>query len=513
MSFGGSWSEIVTERVPARVGFAFLLLFVTSDCLGLAPQGSKDDSQASSSAQTNVLQVHLQLQDGSPFSAAANVQVVPHEGSEIVGRPSGSDGEIIFADVPPGDYTVEASAAGFLGVRQKIQVDSESHLLTLFLIMKPRLLPEAVAESPAPAVSPPPNSTSWLPPDIDEIVPGVEKGVECPLSQVVGGASHRMKELVENLQKFTASEQVKHFNVDASGTRGKPDARTFDYLVIITLSRGGVFQLDEYRNSSLDPAVFPAQFATTGLPAMALILHPTMVSDFSFACEGLGRWDGQPAWQLHFAQRPDRPNRIRAYVISNKPYPLPLKGRVWIDAGTYQVRRLESELIRPLPEIALTQERMAIEYGPVQFRTHAQQLWLPLRAEVYWERKGHRYYRSHTFSNFKIFEVESAQQIQAPKESYCFTNTSDHEIDGTLTVSPIVGTSVKPLAIYFGIPSRTRVCKFVGPGKDVSIPVDQVGSATFRHSGPADSIKADANLIKESTLDLVPEGNGATVAP
>ena len=35
------------------------------------------------------------------------------------------------------------------------------------------------------------------------------------------------------------------------------------------------------------------------------------------------------------------------------------------------------------------------------------------------------------------------------------------------------------------------------------MPVDEVGSATFTHNGPADSIKADAYLVKESTLDVI----------
>jgi hypothetical protein len=444
---------------------------------------------------------------------------MPNEGYEVVGTPSGSNGEMIFADMSPGTYTVEASAPGFLAVRKRTEIEPGSHLQTLFLIMKPRPLPAtAVAPAvPVPAVAPAaaanPNRTPWIPPGIDDIVPAVEAGVECPRAQVITGAGQRMKELVENLQKFSATERVEHFNVDAAGSRGKPEARTFDYVVVLTLSNADVFQLDEYRNGRVDPSQFPAQFATTGLPGMALIFHPTMASDFNFTCEGLGHRDGHPAWQVHFALRADRPNRIRAYVIAQHEYPVPLKGRAWIDAGTYQVRRLESDLMKPIQEIALTQEHMAIDYGSVQFQTHKQQLWLPLDAEVYWERRGHRFYRRHTFSDFKVFEVESAQQIQAPKESYCFTNTSARDIAGILTVSPVSGIPAGAVSIQFTIPPGRSVCKLVGPGKDVSMPVDQVGSATFKHNGLAGWITADANLVKESTLDLIPESDIAAFKP
>jgi len=35
------------------------------------------------------------------------------------------------------------------------------------------------------------------------------------------------------------------------------------------------------------------------------------------------------------------------------------------------------------------------------------------------------------------------------------------------------------------------------------MPVSEVGSATFTHNGSADAIKANAYLVKESTLDVI----------
>jgi len=44
----------------------------------------------------------------------------------------------------------------------------------------------------------------------------------------------------------------------------------------------------------------------------------------------------------------------------------------------------------------------------------------------------------------------------------------------------------------------------VGPGKDVNLSVAEVGSATFAHNGRDGSIKVDANLARETTLDVIP---------
>jgi tetratricopeptide (TPR) repeat protein len=494
--------------------------------LAVKPDGksvSAPEPQAASvlRAGSAELRVCLRMEDNSSFVGSAIVHVMPSEGYEVVGVPTGAAGETLFEGVAPGTYTVEASAPGFLGMRTQTRIDAGAILQTVFLTMKPRPAPTPAAVTPAveTTVTPVVNASShppaarWIPPGIDDAVPRVDAGVECPLQQVVSGAGQRMRELVESLQKFSATEKVEHFNVDAAGSRGKPEDRTFDYVVIISQSGAGVFNLDEYRNGSIDPAQFPAQIATTGLSAMALIFHPTIVSDFNLTCEGLGQWDGHTAWQIHFAQRSDRPSRIRDYVIAKTHYPVPLKGRVWIDAGTYQIRHIETQLMKPIPEIALTQEHMAIDYGRVRFHTHDEELWLPLDAQAYWERRGHRFYRRHTFSDFKVFEVDSAQQINAPKESYCFKNSTDRDIDGILTVSPISGVSARVVSLQFTIPAGRSICKLVGPSKDVSMAANEVASAVFRHNGLDGSITADANLVDASTLDLIAEGNLATYTP
>src|SRR5262249_3683883 len=147
--------------------------------------------------------------------------------------------------------------------------------------------------------------------------------------------------------------------------------------------------------------------------------------------------------------------------------------------------------------------RIAITYAHVQFRSLGQQLWLPQTADLYVERQAHRYYRRHTFSDFKLFTVDTSQNIQLAKESYGFTNESDREISGVLTVTPVSGTKLDPVSLAFTIPAGGSIVKLVGPGKDVAIPVDSVASATFAHNGPFDSVKVDAHLSKESTLDVI----------
>jgi hypothetical protein len=184
-----------------------------------------------------------------------------------------------------------------------------------------------------------------------------------------------------------------------------------------------------------------------------------------------------------------------------------LQGRAWIDPGSFQLMRMESELMEPVPQIELAAEHISVDYEQVQFRTQKIQIWLPRQGELYVERRGHRYYRKHTFSDFQIFNVDTSQNILAPRESYTFTNVSDRDVAGVLTVVPESGAKRQAVTLTFTVPARGRIFKVVGPGKDVNLPVTEVASATFTHNGADGAIKVDAELAKETTLDVIPEGS------
>ena len=351
----------------------------------------------------------------------------------------------------------------------------------------------------------PSKDSIWAQPGIDDSVPSVSPNVSCSSSQVLRRVGKQVEELMSSLEKFSATERVNHFTVDKQGDLRASQIRSFEYVVSVKQLPHGLIALDEYRNGSLDPSQFPASIATNGLPAMALVFHPQMSSDFNFVCEGMGQVSGSPAWQVHFQQKPDRPSRIHAYVVAGNYHSVPLKGRAWIDAATYQLARLEFELVKPMPEIHLLRERVSIDYAPVQFRSRDVQLWLPSHADLLISRDNKAFFRTHSFSNFQLFSVGTGQQLQVRKESYSFKNLTDGDVSGQLTITPKEGSSFSPVTITFTIPARQVVIKLVGPGKDLNISADSIGSARFVYTGSPGSVQADAMLTRESTLEVVPD--------
>ncbi|MGA2481888.1 MAG: tetratricopeptide repeat protein [Candidatus Acidiferrales bacterium] len=464
----------------------------------------------SSTAVANSLKVSLRLEDGLPFSGSANVRLTGFFGSESAGNsPAGATGETVYPNLLPGSYVVEASAPGFVTVKQNIEIKPDQTVETLSLIMKPESPRGPASETGASPLS---SRSSIIPRGVDDFVPEVAPDRPCSLFGVLQGAGQRAEQLVNSLQRFTAAERVEHFKVNSAGKPDPaPDVRSFEYIALVNQDSKGGFNLEEYRNGNVvGPQQFPAGIATETLPGHALIFHPSLASDFNFACEGLGQWKGRPAWLVHFEQRQDQPNSFRSYVIGGISYPVLLKGRAWIDADTFQVVRLESDLVKPVGKIHLTRDHVSIEYGTVQFHTGNQQLWLPQTAELYVELQGGRFYRRHTFSDFRIFMTGAAQELRGPKESFCLSNTSDREIVGILSATPASGTGAAPASIRFAIPARNTVCKTVGPGKDLDIPVESLGSATFAHTGPPGSVQGDAFLAKQSTLEIIPDSSVPT---
>src|SRR5262249_6178146 len=70
------------------------------------------------------LNIRMRAQDDSPFAGITNLHVLARDGSEVAGAKSAFEGETVYSSLPPGTYSIEASAPGFATVRQTIDIGS-----------------------------------------------------------------------------------------------------------------------------------------------------------------------------------------------------------------------------------------------------------------------------------------------------------------------------------------------------------------------------------------------------
>jgi hypothetical protein len=264
--------------------------------------------------------------------------------------------------------------------------------------------------------NPAPTTRTWRPPDVDDAKPTLAAGVVCPTAQVADESGKRVQELVRDLTRFAANEDLFHQSIDAFGFPTRTETRKYDYVAMVSESKPGAVSIEEYREDKPPQTGYPDNIASTGFITLALVFHPDMQPDFDLDCEGQTDWRGQASWLVHFRQRHERPNRMHGYMLGGQLFPVDLKGRAWITADKYQIVRIEADMVKPMPEIQLLSEHQTVEYGPVPFPTKNTTLWLPKTAEIYFDFRKHRYYRKHTFDHFLLFSVDTEQKEKAPAD-------------------------------------------------------------------------------------------------
>jgi tetratricopeptide (TPR) repeat protein len=275
--------------------------------------------------------------------------------------------------------------------------------------------PEAHSGDLALAASPPSLPVnSWAPPAVDDAKPWVAPQVACPTQDVINSSGERMKQLVDNITRFAAIENLVHERLDPAGNPTSKETRKFDYVASINEPQPGMLQTEEYRDSRFGVYDLPDNIVTTGFVTLALIFHPDMRDGFEMSCEGLGTWAGEPTWIVHFQQRDDKPSRFADYKIGKQTYPMKLKGRAWITVDNSQIVRIESDLVNPLPLLSV--QHQIADYGPVHFAKKNVDMWLPQTVDIYLDLNKHRYHRRHSFEHYMLFSVDADEKKPASKK-------------------------------------------------------------------------------------------------
>ena len=285
-------------------------------------------------------------------------------------------------------------------------------------VSNPQPTQPAPPQPPPPTATPPAATHPWAPPDIDSKEYPAVQDVACSENDLVQRTQAKMMRQLGNFEKFLATEHIEHQEVDSYGIPGPVREKDFNYLIFVQHPRPGMSFLEEKRDGGENLGSFPTSLATQGLAALALsIFDPHYEGDLVYKCEGLGTWRGKAVWRLRFEQKKGVPSRIRLWTNSRGTYSIPLKGRVWIAASSYDVLHIETDLREPVKEVELTRDHLLIDYGPVKFEHGETTLWLPWDAEMFLELRGKRYHHTHTLRNYMLFSVDSGNTIAKPKQS------------------------------------------------------------------------------------------------
>jgi Flp pilus assembly protein TadD len=262
------------------------------------------------------------------------------------------------------------------------------------------------------------SDTSWSPPDIDNNPPSIE-ATSCATTEVLDHAFLRTKNQLANFEKFTATEHIEHQEIDRHGTPVKVKTREFSYIVFVVPYHGDSFYLEESRDADQKTTEsFPTPLATTGLNSLAIsLLQPADRNNFRYECEGVTKLRGEAVWEIRFQEEDTEKLSVRRWKRNGMVYNVPFKGRIWISQTSYDVLRVETDLLAPIAKLQLARDHLRVDYGPVKFDRGNQTLWLPWDAEMFMELRGKRYHHRHYLSDYQLFEVDTSNKISKPKEA------------------------------------------------------------------------------------------------
>ena len=102
---------------------------------------------------------------------------------------------------------------------------------------------------------------------------------------------------------------------------------------------------------------------------------------------------------------------------ANKAVTTLTQGLAWIDSSTYEIIRLHTDLLTPLPELRLEGEATNIDFKEVHFKSYKGALWLPEEVTVTLDWNGKVLRNTHEYSDFKIFNVDASEKIGTVKAS------------------------------------------------------------------------------------------------
>jgi tetratricopeptide (TPR) repeat protein len=236
------------------------------------------------------------------------------------------------------------------------------------------------------------------------------------------------EELVSILQKtgesvelmfrtFPNTVSVEQIRQERRGKDGKvknSSAQSFQYLLLARPERWGL-GLEEYRTNARGDRGAPVGLKdgfmlTAGFASAPLLFHPAYQSGSNLRYLGRQVLDGRDTYVVAFAQRAETAKMIERFNTENASVLVLLQGVAWIDAATYRIIRMRTDLLKPPTGVRLERQTTEIRFQQIPFTEIATALWLPQEVAVTVDWKGKTFRNSHRYSDFKLFNVATEER-------------------------------------------------------------------------------------------------------
>lgn len=227
---------------------------------------------------------------------------------------------------------------------------------------------------------------------------------------ILSKTGEAITDLLQRTPNLLANEKVKV--IDENLNSGSKYESTTDYFYRIVHRRNqfGGDGLAEFRtyiddNPVDDSPKNPNRLINIGFATLWLVFLPGNLDDSHFRYLGEQLIEKHKTYVIAFAQKPQITGLRPVINYSSGQCTTPLQGIAWIDQSTFQIVRLQTDLLHSLPDIQLSQLRTVLTYQSVKIWGLHLSLWLPKDVETTYHTSYRDVKESHSYSRYRLFKA------------------------------------------------------------------------------------------------------------
>ncbi len=232
--------------------------------------------------------------------------------------------------------------------------------------------------------------------------------------------SANLQRFVTNFVNTTALETIEETRRGGGSLNGRyveeRSVQKFRYLMLAR-REGNALTLIEYRTDLHGQEERPQKLTKnfikmTGFAATELFFGPLQQPWSDFRYLGRQKIGGSPTEAVAFAEHTDPQAVMGRFSMGEASIPILVQGVAWIRTSDYQILRIRTDILAPLPPLA--QVTTLVLYARNQFRDSPTALWLPREVEVKVSLGPYLFSNRHRYSDYRRFMVESVIKTDLP---------------------------------------------------------------------------------------------------
>ena len=262
-------------------------------------------------------------------------------------------------------------------------------------------------------------------PDLLKVLPDLE-GLEPASSQeelpeILRKTGENVEWFFRTIPNTISHEEVREERLGKEGKVTHSLEQSFQYLVLIQTGNPDV-KVTEYRGDTQGRILHVSNpegrfMLTAGFTSLSLVFHPIFQASVNFRCLGRQTIQGRKTVVIAFAQTPQDARLLEQFSEGAVTVLVLQQGVAWIDAESFQLLRMRTELLKVPPEIELQRQTTEVTYDQVAFKEEPRVVWLPREVAVTVVLKDRHWHNLHRYSEFKLFRVAATEHIRNPRMS------------------------------------------------------------------------------------------------